>query len=372
MQYDLVLKGGRLFDPGAGIDQEGDLGIAGGKIAALEADIPTSDAAEVIEAKDRYVMPGLIDLHTHVYYGVSPFGIDPDPVMARSGVTTWVDAGSAGSSNFEGLRRFVMDNARSRIIPFINLSCIGIPSFYTTELENRWNLHGPELMQAVEANRDVIAGIKLRISPGVSIKALFYGKRLAASLGLPIMVHFADYVITLREIMLSLGPGDILTHCYTGHGGGMLGPDGHIIPEIRSAVEKGVKLDVGHGCGSFSIDVVRVAMDEGIVPDAISTDLHTLSINGPVFDLPTTMSKFMALGLSLEDVVIKSTATPAQILKREGELGTLRVGAEADVAVMTVETGDFEFLDAYGSPFPGSKRLVNTLTVKGGEVVPRG
>jgi dihydroorotase len=316
-------------------------------------------------------MPGLIDLHTHVYYGVSPFGIDPDPLMARSGVTTWVDAGSAGSANFEGFRRFVMDNSRSRIIPFINLSCIGIPSFYTTELENRWNLHGPELMRAVEANRDLIVGVKLRMSPGVNIKALFFGKRLAASLGLPIMVHFADYVITLREILLSMGPGDILTHCYTGHGGGMVGPDGHIIPEVRSAMEKGVKLDVGHGCGSFSIDVVRTAMDEGIVPDTISTDLHTLSVNGPVFDQPTTMSKFMALGLSLEDVVIKSTTTPAQILKREGELGTLQVGAAADVAVMTMETGDFEFLDAYGSPFRGDKRLVNTLTVMGGEIVPR-
>jgi len=370
MKYDLVLKGGRLFDPGAGIDRAGDLAISGGRIAALEAEIPRDDADQVIDVEGQYVMPGLVDLHTHVYYGVSPFGIDPDPVMARSGTTTWVDAGSAGSANFDGLRRFVMETTRTRIIPFINLSCLGIPSYNNAgEMERRWDLHGVDLIRTVEANRDVIAGIKLRIFWDTSINTLFYGKQLASSLGLPIMVHFSEHEIPLGEVLLGLGPGDILTHCFIGYGGGIVGPDGHIRPEVRSAMDRGVIMDVGHGGGSFSIDVARVAMKEGVLPDVISTDLHTLSVDGPVFDLPTTLSKFLALGMSLEDVVIRATTTPARILGRQGELGTIQVGAAADVAVMTLEEGDFDFVDANAVPFSGNLLLTNALTVMGGEVM---
>ena len=373
MKYELVIRGGRLFDPGAGIDRKGDLGILRGKIAALEEEIPTGDAAAVIEASGQYVMPGLVDLHTHVYYGACPFGIDPDPVMARSGVTTWVDAGSAGSANFEGLRRFVMGTARSRIIPFINLSCTGITNFdNSNELETRWDLDGLGLIRAVERNREVIAGIKLRMAWDVSIDTMFYGKQLATLLGLPIMVHYSDHVIPLSELLLEMGPGDILTHCFVGYGGGIVGKDGHIHPGVRSAIRKGVVLDVGHGGGSFNLDVARTALAEGVLPDVISSDLHALSVNGPAFDLPTVMSKFLALGMSLTDVVVRATTNPARALGRLGELGTLRVGAAADVAVMNLEEGDFGFTDSNGAPFRGSQRLVNRLTVRGGEVMPRG
>jgi dihydroorotase len=370
VKYSLVLKGGRLFDPGAGIDRKGDLAISEGKIAALEDEISGDDADRVVEVGGQYVMPGLVDLHTHVYYGVSPFGLDPDPVMARSGTTTWVDAGSAGSSNFDGLRRFIMDTARTRIIPFINLSCLGIPSYNNAgEMERRWDLHGVDLIRTVEANRDLIAGIKLRIFWDTSINTLFYGKQLASSLGLPIMVHFSDTEIPIGEVLLGLGPGDILTHCFIGYGGGLLGPDGHIRPEVRSAMDRGVILDLGHGGGSFSIDVARVAVKEGVLPTVISTDLHTLSIDCAVIDLPTTMSKFLALGVSLEDVVTRATTAPARILGRQGELGTIQVGAAADVAVMTLQEGDFDFIDANAVPFKGNLLLSNAVTILGGEVM---
>lgn len=372
-RYDVLVAGGQVLDPGARLAGRYDLGIAGGRIAAIEPTIDPARATRVIDARGQIVTPGLVDLHTHVYWGATYWGIDADPVAARSGVTTWIDVGSAGAYSFPGLRRYVMEPSHTRIFALLNLSAIGLIA-RTWEFANLDYCDVDLAATIVEANRDVILGIKARIdrdtTRGTGIRPLELARALADRVGLPLMVHIGWGPPAIGEIAALLRPGDILTHCCTGGDNRIVTPDGQIRSDMKILHDRGLVLDIGHGTGSFSYEVAEALLGQGIVPDVISSDIHQLSVQGPMFDLPTTLSKFLNLGMSLEDVIERATARPAAAVRRP-DLGTLRPGGVADVALFRLEEGDYAFCDVDMRRRRGTRRLVNTLTLVNGVPLPR-
>ena len=370
--YDTVIRGGHVIDPASGLSEVADVAVAGGQIAAVEAVIHPSTAREVIDASGRYVTPGLIDLHTHVYWGVTYWGIEPDPVAARSGVTTWLDVGSAGGYTWPGFRRYVAEPARVRVLALLNLSSIGLVA-PTWELANLDYCDVELAKLMVEANRDLIVGIKARIdrntTRGVGIRPLELARELADAVDLPLMAHIGAGPPSLEEIAAWLRPGDILTHCFTGQGNRVVDDGGKAFPYMLALKEAGVVFDIGHGTGSFSFETAAAMVDQGVLPDVISTDIHQLAVQGPCFDMPTTLSKFLTLGMTLEQVIERATTAPAKAMRRP-DLGTLAVGSPADLAVFRMETGDFTFQDVHLNERRGDRLLVNTLTMVGGEVLP--
>ncbi len=371
MAFDLVIRGGEVIDPAQAFRGQRDVGIVGGKVAAVEPSLPTDGVREIVDAAGQIVTPGWIDMHVHAFVGTD-LGIDIDEIGARSGTTTAVDTGSSGAHNFPGFRRFVIEKATTRILPFLNISTIGTMSILLAgELENIRYCNVEEAVRCVEANRDLIQGIKVRSSGNVlgsnGIVPLELARAAAERVDLPLMVHIGPTPPSLHDILARLRPGDILTHCYTGHAQRIYDAEGEIFPDAMAARERGIFMDIGHGMGSLSFGSARTLLGHGFKPDTISTDLHAYSYPEPVHDLPTTVSKFLALGLSLEDALAAVTSTPARILKRDSDIGSLRVGATADIALFERQTGDFTFVDSYGTRLQGTQRLVNTLTIKDGQ-----
>lgn len=372
-RFDLVIRGGEVLDPGADIQGRFDLGIRDGRVAAIEPEIDLARAERVIDATGQIVTPGLVDLHTHIYWGATYWGIEADPVAARSGVTTWLDVGSAGAYSFPGFRRYIAEPSRCRVFALLNLSSIGL-------IAPTWEFANPDYWDVdlaakiVEANRDLILGIKARIdrntTRGVGVRPLERARELADRVGLPLMVHVGWGPPTIDEVAAYLRPGDILTHCFTGGDMRILGEDGQVLPVIRDLQERGLILDIGHGTGSFSFAVAEAMLEQGVLPDTISSDIHQLAVQGPMYDLPTTLSKFLALGMSLPEVIERATARPAAAIRRP-DLGTLRVGSVADIALWRLEEGDFVFHDVGMDERRGTQRLVNTLTLVDGQVLPR-
>ena len=317
--YDTAIVGGRVLDPAGRLDGRYDIGIAGGKIACVEPEVDRAAAARVVEAGGQIITPGLVDLHTHVYWGVTYWGIEADPVAARSGVTAWLDVGSAGAYSFPGFRRFIVEPSRVTIYALLNLSSIGLIA-PTWEFANLDYCDVDLAAQIVDGNRDVILGIKARIDSlttrGVGIRPLELARELADRVGLPLMVHIGSGPPEIEEIAALLRPGDILTHCFTGGTHRIMTPDKRARASVRALHASGLILDIGHGTGSFSYAVAEAMLDQGILPDVISSDIHQLSVQGPMFDLPTTLSKFLNLGMSLSDVVERATARPAAAIRR--------------------------------------------------------
>ncbi|MCS7255664.1 MAG: amidohydrolase/deacetylase family metallohydrolase [Thermomicrobium sp.] len=372
-RFDTLILGGELVDPGTGRFGRFDIGIRDGVIARVAPSLADAVAEQVIDARGQLVTPGLVDLHTHVYWGATYWGIEPDPIAARTGVTTWLDAGSAGAYTFPGLRRYIIERSRVRIFALLNLSSIGLVA-PTWEFANLDYCDVDLAARVVEANRDRILGVKARIDAnttrGVGIRPLQLARQLADSLHLPLMVHINNGPPTLEEVAALLRPGDILTHCSTGGTMRIITPDGKVQPAIRALREQGLVLDIGHGTGSFSFAVAEALLAEGIVPDTISSDIHQLAVQGPMFDLPTTLSKFLALGLSLPDVIERATVRPAQLIGRP-ELGSLAEGTPADIALFRLVEGDVVFYDVMMEERRGSQLLVNTLTMVSGRIMPR-
>lgn len=368
MAHEIVIKGGRLIDPASGVDDMLDVAIAGSKIAEVGAGIDTA-GARVIDAAGQIVTPGLIDLHTHVYWGVTYWGIEPDPVAAKTGVTTWLDVGSAGGYTFPGFRRYVAEPSRTRVFSLLNLSAIGLVA-PTWELSNLDYCNVDLAASIIEENRDLILGVKARIdrntTRGTGIRPLELARELADRVGLPLMVHIGAGPPTIDEVAHLLRPGDILTHCFTGGDMKILTADGKVNPAIKELQERGLVLDIGHGTGSFSFETTDAMLAQGILPDVISSDIHQMARQGPMFDLPTTLSKFLNLGLSLSDTIDRATARPAAAMRRP-DLGTLAAGSLADVALWQIEEGEYTFYDVELNARSGTKRLVNTLTMVGGE-----
>jgi dihydroorotase len=372
-QYDVLIAGGRVVDPESGLVGDFDVAIAGGEIAAVEPGISRESAARVIDAAGRLVTPGLVDLHTHVYWGATYWGIEPDPVAARSGVTTWLDVGSAGAYSFPGFRRYVAEASKSRVFSLLNLSAIGLIA-PTYEFANIDYCNVELATQIIEQNRDLIVGIKARIDAfttrGTGIKPLALARELADQVQLPLMVHIGTAPPTLNEICEYLRPGDILTHCFTGQANRVVEENGLVNAKIKELHDRGLILDIGHGTGSFSFETAERMLDQGILPDVISTDIHQLAIQGPMFDLPTTLSKFLLLGMTIEQVIERATSTPAAAM-RKPEFGSLKPGSAADVALFAIEEGDFTFQDIHMNERKGRQRLVNTLTLIDGVELPR-
>lgn len=371
--YDLLVAGGTVIDPATGTNGEFDVAVIGGRIAAVAAGIPHESAKSVIDASGQYVTPGLIDLHTHIYWGSTYWGIEPDPVAARSGVTTWLDVGSAGGYSFPGFREYVAEKSKVRVYSLLNLSSIGLIA-PTWELSNLDYCDIELAEQIVNDNRDVILGIKARIDAnttrGTGIRPLELARELADKVGLPLMVHIGVAPPTLDEICEYLRPGDILTHCFTGQSNKIVDVHGIVIESIATLKEQGLVLDIGHGTGSFAFSTAEAMLAQGILPDVISTDIHQMAIQGPMYDMPTTLSKFLLLGMSFEEIIAAATVKPAAAM-RTPELGTLAVGSHADIATWTIESGGFLFQDVFMNERKGDRLVVNQATIVGGELLPR-
>ncbi|HET8998219.1 MAG TPA: amidohydrolase/deacetylase family metallohydrolase [bacterium] len=372
-RFDTIVAGGDVRDPGAGIVGRYDIGIAGGRVASIEPRLDPALGSRVLDAVGQIVTPGLVDLHTHVYWGVTYWGIEADPVAARTGVTTWIDVGSAGAYSFPGFRRYIVEPSATRIYALLNLSMIGLIA-HTWEFANLDYCDVDLAAKIVDGNRDVILGIKARIdrltTRGVGIRALQLARELADRVGLPLMVHIGSGPPPIGEIAALLRPGDILTHCCTGGDHRLVTPEGRARSDVKALHDHGLVLDIGHGTGSFSYEVAERMLSEGVVPDVISSDIHQLSVQGPMFDLPTTLSKFLNLGMSLDDVIERATARPAAAVRRP-DLGTLRPGSQADLALFRLEEGEYAFYDVEMRSRRGTRRIVNTLTLQRGEPLPR-
>jgi dihydroorotase len=307
---------------------------------------------------------------------VAPLAIPADPNCVAKGVTTVLDAGSAGAHTFPGFRRYVIDIAQTRVRALLNISVVG-QSTHSPD-----NPHGELLdlryanpglaVRTIERHRDVILGIKIRLSRDIAgdndLKALHLAREAADAVKLPMMVHIGDTHTPLLDILPVLRGGDVITHCFHGREGGILDERGRILPAVRTAVGRGVHLDVGHGAGSFLFEVAEKALAQDLLPGTISSDLHQFNIHGPVFDLATTLSKFLLLGLTLEQVIARVTTHPAQTFGFEAGLGTLREGAEADVSVFALQEGDFTFTDSLGRRRVGHRKLSPVATVKSGRL----
>jgi dihydroorotase len=368
MNYDLLIKGGEVIDPGGGRGGRLDVATKRGRIAALDRDIPAEAAGQVIDARGQIVTPGLVDLHTHVYHHVTFWGIDPDPVAARSGVTTWLDVGSAGAFNWPGFREYVVKPADVRIYGLLNISAIGLTA-KTGELLNLDYCDVDLCCKLIDRHRDLILGVKVRIdqhTTGASgIEPLRRARQAAERCDLPLMIHIGVGPPAIEAVLALLRPGDILTHCFTGNSMRIVDERGALLAAAKRAWDAGVIMDIGHGAGSFSFETAEALIGAGYRPDVISSDIHQLSIHGPLFDMPTCMSKFLALGMPLDEVVRAATARPAAALSLP-ELGTLRVGAPADLALFRIHDGRFTFYDVHMNQREGTQLIRNTLTIAGG------
>ena len=356
--YDLLFAGGDVLDPGGGHTGRLDVAVRDGRIAAVGPALPR-DAGTVVDARGRLVTPGLVDLHTHVQPGGGYWGVDPDPIAWYSGVTTWVDAGSAGAYTLDGLRAYAAGREVG-VRALLNIAGPGLAA-RTGEGRDLENCDAGLAAAAIRAHREFVRGVKVRIDAEAvganGVEPLRRGLAAAAACGVPVMVHVGTAPPALAEVLDLLRPGDIVTHCASG----LADPTG---PAARSAHERGVLFDVGHGSGAFAFDVAERQLAAGLRPYSISTDLHARSLYGPVFDLPTTMAKLLALGLPLAEVVAAATVRPARALGLDA--GTLAVGAPADVAVFRVEEGAFEVVDAHRQTRVAPLRLVNEATYAGG------
>jgi dihydroorotase len=365
MKYDIVLRNAHVIDPSQSIDGRCDVAVLGGRVAAIGNDLHADPATPEEDLGGFYLTPGLVDLHGHWYEG-SAFGIDPHYCL-RHGVTTAVDAGTTGFINFEEFRRHGIEGGRIRVLAFLNIAAGGIPTPMAGELMDLRMARPHEAAETVLAHPDVLLGVKVRIgtmsgSHGVAV--LDRALEAAEACKLRVMVHISKSAPT-REILNKLRPGDILTHCFQGRGDGLL-EQGRVIPEAAAARERGVIFDVGHGCGSFSWETAKRAFEHLFYPDTISTDLHRYSIERSCIDMPTTMSKFLHLGMPLPDIILKTTWRAACAIGRARDIGTLRPGAHADVFVLSLEEGEFPLQDTHGRTITAKRRIAPHKVMRAG------
>ena len=372
---DLVIVGGTVIDPGSRLFDRLDVAIAGGRIVAVESDLGSVAARQVVDATGQLVVPGLVDLHVHVYWGVADLSIEADPTCLGRGVTTVADAGSAGANTFPGFRRSVVEASRGRILAYLNISAMGQIDPFLGELHDL-RFADPERAAAVaRANPDLIVGFKVRVSEMLAGPNGLAGLDLALVAGratsLPVMVHIGGTPFDIEEVLVRLRPGDVVTHAYTGwRPGGIVTDGGRVVAAATEARARGVLFDVGHGAGSFTWPIAEAAITDGFLPDTISSDLHRFNVAGPVRDLATTLSKFLLLGLSVEDVVAMATTAPSAALGRTGTLGSLAVGAEADVTILALEEGRFALTDSAGATREARQRLVPVGVIRAGQPLP--
>ena len=375
-KFDLLIRGGRVIDPKRNFSSDADVGILNGKVAAIAPNLDAAAARNVLDARGRIVTPGLVDIHVHVYDGVAPLGIPADPNCIAKGVTTVLDAGSSGAHTFPGLRNYVMRVVDTRVFALLNISVVGQSTLsndnpYGELLDLRF-VNTKLAIKTIEANRDVILGVKIRLTENITgpndLRALEMAREAADAVALPLMVHIGGSHSPVPDILSRLKKGDVITHSFRGGPGGIIDERDRVIPDVKKAVERGVLLDVGHGAGSFSFRTAEKVFPQGYLPGTISSDVHQFNVNGPVFDLPTVLSKFLLLGLSIEEVLRRATANPAGAFKFPAGTGSLEIGSTADIAVFELREGNFEFTDAMREKRNGQRKLIPVASIKAGRV----
>jgi dihydroorotase len=374
--YDLLIKGGRVIDPALEVDKILDIAISEQKIAQVAKDISASEGQQVIAAKGKIVTPGLIDMHCHIYDSIHSISIEPDVAGVKQGVTTVADGGSTGQATFRAFPKYIIPPSQTTVFCFLHLSSLG--QLLTPELRNWEEIDLDASRDVVNNHRDLIKGIKLRLVGNIiaseGLKVIKLTKDFAHSLGLPVMVHIGDPkkqvpASLTSDLLEEMESGDILTHVFTSKQGGILLQDGTILPQVKKAIEKGVILEIAHGRNNLNFDVARRSMAQGILPTVLSSDINTLCLNGPVFGLSVLMSKFMALGLSLQEVIKMSTINPANALQIANKAGSLKKGMDADVSVLELQTGKWELTDSDDQPLLTTTMLKPRITIKSGKVI---
>ncbi|MCH8108733.1 MAG: amidohydrolase/deacetylase family metallohydrolase [Chloroflexi bacterium] len=373
---DLLLKGGEVIDPSQNLRGKLDVAVTDGAISQVAPNIRPQGVTRVIDVSGKLVVPGLIDLHCHIYEGVNQTGVNPDLAGVLSGVTTLVDAGSAGCYTFGGFPKYVVPQAKSRILCMLHISRTGLN--YQPDLSRREDIDVDETVRVIQTNKPLIQGVKLRaVGPAVptmGIEMVHLAKQAATEGGVRLMVHIGDNGASedgptlTRQLLPLLESGDIITHLFSGNPGRIVGEDGKVIPEVFEAQERGVFLDTAHGRQNFSFDVARRALDQGVKPQSISTDLTIPGRQNTVHSMTEMLSRFLALGFSLEDVIRMATTNPASALDMDDTLGSLTTGRGADITVLEEATGDWIFHDTVGDTLRGDKALVPVITVRDGEV----
>jgi dihydroorotase len=373
MTYDLILRGGRVVDPSQKLDAVTDVGFSAGKVARIGAGLQAAASTDVRDVSGRIVTPGLIDLHTHVYWGGTSLGIDAEDFCRSSGVTTAVDTGSAGPGNFAGFRKHVIERSEVRILAYLHVSFAGIyafsPRVMVGESEEIRLMAPIDAAEVANANRDIIVGIKVRVGARASGRSgtvpLDIALQVADEVGLPLMAHIDEPPPSYEEVLARLRPGDILTHAFRPFPNSPATAQGTVKRAVIEARQRGVLFDIGHGKGSFAFKTARAMLANGFLPDTISSDVHALCINGPAFDQVTTMSKFLCLGMPLTQVIAASTVNAAFALKRP-ELGSLKPGSVGDATILSVKEGRFDYVDVVGEQLTGDRRIVSEGVVLAG------
>lgn len=377
--YDLLIKGGTVIDPAQNRMGAYDVAISAGRIAAVAADIAAAQAARVVEVRGKYVTPGLIDLHTHVYEGVNGNGVNADLGGVRAGVTTMVDAGSSGCDTYGGFPAHIMPNNATEIIPFLHICRTGLAT--TPDIFAPSSIDLERTIQVIEESNGVIRGVKARmVSPALEIMGMEMprlAKQAAREAGVRLMVHIGDTekrypAEVIRELLPIMEPGDIVTHFFTANPGGVLDGDGKLVPEAREAQERGVWLDTAHGRANFSFDIGERVLDQGVEPHCISTDLTVPGRIRTVHSITEMMTRFLAMGFTLERVVEMCTINPARAIGEEGRLGSLAVGMQGDVSVLEILEGDWMVYDVLGNGRKSARAVVPVAAVKRGAVYEAG
>jgi dihydroorotase len=372
--FDLLLTGGTVLNPATGVNQKLDVAVANGRVAAMQPNLPRANAKRVLDASGCYVTPGLIDFHVHSYWGVNPYGCNLDALCLATGVTTTMDAGSAGPVNFLGFRNLVSESSKTRMLGFVALAQHGVLND-PGELEDLRFADPNAAAATVGESPNVGVGIKVRLhKKGVGEngrEALRLAIRAGDASRSPVMVHVGNTGISMSEIATTLRPGDIITHCYTPQKPSIVDQSGKLLAEVRKAKERGVIFDVGHASGHFDFDLVRRAMSDGLIPDIISSDLHGRMKQpgfGVVGDLPTTLTKFLPLGLKLEEIIARCTINPARVIGWHDRIGSLEVGREADIAVLKIIDEPTTLRDSVGGEWSVNQRIAALWTVRQGEL----
>jgi dihydroorotase len=374
MNYELILRGGRVIDPSQRIDAVMDVAFGGGKVAAVGEHLNGGPDTDLRDVTGYIVTPGLIDLHTHVYWGGTSLGIDAEEFCRASGVTTSVDTGSAGPGNFAGFRKHVIETSQVRILAYLHVSFAGIYAFSNTVMVGEGEdirLMAPiDAVRVADANRDLVIGIKVRVGRRASgtqgEAALEIALQVAEETGMPLMAHIDEPPPSYEHVISRLRPGDVLTHAFRPFPNAPFTAQGKVKAAVLDARKRGVIFDIGHGKGSFAFKTARAMLANGFEPDTISSDVHMLCINGPAFDQVTTLSKFLCMGMPLDRVIAASTVTAAMALKRP-ELGSLKPGCVGDATILSIKEGKFDYVDVVGEHMTGDRRILSTGVVIAGK-----
>ena len=372
LDCDVLIKGGTVIDPGQNLHAPLDVAVKDGKILELSPDIAAARAVRVVSAKGKIVTPGLIDVHVHVFEGVGPTGLNADQYCLGRGVTTAVDAGSTGYADIAGFRQYVIKPSATRVYALVDIGARGTLLGLIGNYANLDWVNAQLTARAAETNKPDVVGIKVRLSKEITgsndleiLKRALEASRISH---LPLMVHVGDSFSTLPEILVQMRKGDVLTHCYTGRPHGPLDANGKIIPEILDCRQRGVLFDVGDGGPHLDLDVAEKCLQQNFLPDTIGTDLGGLSYNGPVYDLVTELSKFLLLGLNVDQVIERVTVRPTRMFDFGAELGSLKPGAVADITILEVREGSFLFTDSTGKKRAGRQKLQSAAAIRAGKL----